>query len=521
MTDASNPSPERAGLRWAVLSGTILVAIAVAVLLRDPLLLWFYGPPEQGQQRSDSRAQPGVAHYTCPMHPSIKQHEPGRCPICGMDLVAVSEEQQRQGIVLLDDARRQSIGVRTHTIAEAPMRRELRAPGRVVYDESRLHDVSLKVQGWVTRLSVDRVGQRVTRGQSLLTVYSPELYAAQLDFLLAQPTSAGSPAAPSRGSLAPLANSARQRLRLLGMSDTQIEQLATSKSALESISIPAPAGGIIIEKNVVDGASIEPGMRLYRIADLESVWLEADVYEADLPLTHAGQQVVVRLEHLPEQPVKAVIDSIYPFLDPATRTARVRVRIDNERLELRPGMYASVALDADLGTRLQVPSSAVIYTGPRRLVFVDLGEGRFRPQEIAIGVESAGMYEVLSGLKAGDVVASSGVFLLAAEARIAAATSYWDAPSPQPAEAEPNPAAPPPPAEARPKRAAPSGPTGQPASRSTTPAERTPMPAPTPEPAPAAVYSCPMHPEVTSDTPGRCPKCGMNLELTAPKAAPQ
>jgi len=514
MTHAQSPSSGRAGPRWAVLAGTSLVAIALAVLFRDPLVAWFYGPSGQAHERAERRAAPGVAHYTCPMHPSIKQHEPGRCPICGMDLVPVTEEQQRQGIVMLDDARRQSIGVRTYTVAVAPMRRELRAPGRVVYDESGLHDVSLKVQGWVTHLSVDRVGQRVTRGQTLFSVYSPELYAAQLDFLLAQPSSVASLPAQSRGSLAPLAGSARQRLRLLGMSDAQLEQLTTSKTALESISIPAPAGGIVIEKNVVEGASIEAGMRLYRIADLQSVWLEADVYEADLPFTRAGQPVVVRLEHLPEQPIKAVIDSIYPYLDPATRTARVRVRIDNDRLELRPGMYASVALDADLGTRLQVPSSAVIYTGPRRLVFVDLGAGRFRPQEIAIGIESAGMYEVLSGLQAGDVVASSGVFLLAAEARIAAATSYWDAPAerePKPAAAS-NPSPPPGPADEGPKPAAPPVPAKRPTSRTTPAGERAPIRVPADAPAP--IYSCPMHPEVTSDTPGRCPKCGMNLEPT-------
>jgi hypothetical protein len=200
-------------------------------------------------------------------------------------------------------------------------------------------------------------------------------------------------------------------------------------------------------------------------------------------------------------------------------------------------MYASVALDADLGTRLQVPSSAVIYTGPRRLVFIDLGQGRFRPQEIAIGVESAGMYEVLSGLKAGDVVASSGVFLLAAEARIAAATSYWDAPpepgansvqspasAPSPISA-PNPVPAPSPVPAPNPISAPEPPVPEPQPAPAPGARKAPSAKRTPEravpQAPAAVYSCPMHPEVMSDAPGRCPKCGMNLELTAPKPSAQ
>jgi Cu(I)/Ag(I) efflux system membrane fusion protein len=502
MTEHPHASPRRAGIRWAVTTGIAVLAIATAVLFRAPLTAWFSAPADH---RHASPADPGVAYYTCSMHPSVKQQAPGRCPVCGMDLIAVSREQQRQGIVTIDESRRQLIGVRTQAVSMAPMHRELRALGRVVYDESRLTDVSLKVQGWVTRLSVDRVGQRVTRGQALFTVYSPELYAAQLDFLLAQPTPNAGEAARRSGGLAPLAGSARQRLRLLGMSDAQIEQLARTKTALESISMPAPASGVIIEKNVVEGAAIEPGMRLYRIADLQSVWVEADVYEADLPLLRVGQPAVVQLDPLPEQRIEGVIDSIYPYLDPSTRTARVRVRLENDRLELRPGMYASVELDADLDARLQVPSSAVIYTGPRRLVFVDLGEGRFRPQEVTIGIESAGMYEVRSGLQSGDVVATSGVFLLAAEARIGGATSYWDTPTPPSPPSAAPPATPDATPEAAPPPASPPARSGRAALRMRARA-----------PAPAPLYSCPMHPEVTSQTPARCPKCGMQLQATSP-----
>jgi Cu(I)/Ag(I) efflux system membrane fusion protein len=217
-------------------------------------------------------------------------------------------------------------------------------------------------------------------------------------------------------------------------------------------------------------------MRLFRIAALSKVWVEADVYEGDLAHVHVGQSVKVALDYLPGQSYTAKVAYIYPYLDPKARTGRVRVELANQNFELRPGMYASVEIAADPAPSLQVPASAVVYTGPRRLVFLDLGQGRFRPQEVRVGTEADGKYEVLEGLHAGDTVATSGVFLIAAEARITTATKYWENSNDTP-------------------DAAASG-------------EATPMPVP----GPAAVYSCPMHPEVESAAPGKCPKCGMTLE---------
>jgi Cu(I)/Ag(I) efflux system membrane fusion protein len=167
-------------------------------------------------------------------------------------------------------------------------------------------------------------------------------------------------------------------------------------------------------------------MRLYRIARLDKVWVEADVYEADFAHVRVGQSASVSLDYLPGQAYEAKISYVYPFLDPTTRTGRVRLELANKAHELRPGMFATVTLASKAESRLQVPSSAVVYTGPRRLVFVDLGEGRFRPQEVQIGRQADGMLEVRSGLSAGDRVATSGVFLIAAEARISTAAQYWN-----------------------------------------------------------------------------------------------
>ncbi|MBV9945955.1 MAG: efflux RND transporter periplasmic adaptor subunit [Myxococcales bacterium] len=405
-----------------------------------------------------------------------------------MSLVPVSKEQQEQGIVLLDEARRQLIGVRTEAIERAPMRSRFRAVGRVAYDESTLADVSLKVHGWIKKLYVNETGQRVERGQPLFTMYSPELYNAEQDFLLAarQPGDPG--AAPGPGRADSLRSASRQRLHLLGLTDAQIDAIDRSGKATEDLAIPAPASGFVIEKNVVDGASFDAGMRLFRIAALNKVWIETDVYESDLAHVRVGDPAAVTLDYLPGRAYSAKVAYVYPFLDPAARTGRVRLELANKDFDLRPGMYASVELGTDLGSRLQVPAAAVVYTGPRRLVFVDLGEGRFRPTEVQVGSEANGMYEVRSGLAPGDRVATSGVFLIAAEARIRTATKYWDDDSTDASAAPPAPAAAPAPAPA-------------------------PARAPAPAPAPAPVdYTCPMHPDVHSKAPGKCPRCGMDLE---------
>jgi membrane fusion protein, copper/silver efflux system len=426
-----------------------LVLVTAGVMLQRPLAAWFAGegagssgggnaisahtvgssdaPKPIGSSTTDADSG-AVDHYTCSMHPSVKQPGPGTCPICGMDLVPVTKAQEEQGSVMIDEARRQLIGVRIGSVVEGPMRRAFRAVGKVTYDESALTDVTLKVRGWINKLYVSQTGQRVSVGQPLFLLFSPELFSAEQDFLLATqgngtvPIAAG--AAPGR--LEMLGRAARQRLHLLGLSDAQIDALQKSGTPSESISFPSPASGFVIEKDVVEGAAIDAGMRLYRIAELKKVWVEADVYEADLARVRVGQSATVTLDYLPGRSYPAKISYIYPFVDPTARTGRVRVELANKELELRPGMYASVSLASDAEPRLQVPVGAVVYTGPRRLVFVDLGGGRFRPQEVQIGAEADGMYEVLDGLHAGDRVATSGVFLIAAEARISTAAKYWD-----------------------------------------------------------------------------------------------
>lgn len=362
-----------------------------------------------------------VAHYTCSMHPSVKQQSEGTCPICAMNLTPVTREEVETGTIFVDEIRRQRIGVRTAAATRRNVKLQIRAVGQVRYDETRLSDVNLRMSGWVQRLQVNETGQRVRRGQTLFTLYSPELYAAQLEYL----TAVRRRGEGTSDTFANLTRASRSRLRLLGMTDGQIGEIEQRNEAWENVPILAPSSGFVIEKNVVEGARVEAGALVYRIADLSRVWIDAEVYESDLPHVRVGQQAVVQLPYVPNQTYQGRVDYIYPTLEGQTRTGRARVVLENRNLELKPDMYANVELEVDLGERLVVPDSAVIYTGPRRLVFVDLGEGRLRPKVVKLGVHTPGFYEVTEGLVAGEVVVISGNFLIAAESRIRSASDYW------------------------------------------------------------------------------------------------
>jgi Cu(I)/Ag(I) efflux system membrane fusion protein len=367
----------------------------------------------------------GVAFWTCPMHPSVKSADPGRCPLCGMDLVPVTRGEVASGVVIVDQARRQLIGVETAAVSRRALAASIRAVGRVAFDETRLADVSVKYRGWIGRLHADEPGQAVRKGDPLFTLYSPELYAAQQDYLtaLASQRAAGGTTAPQRADY--LVRASRERLRLWDLAPAQIEGLATSGEPVEHIPILSPVSGFVLEKNVVAGSVVEPGMKLFRIAGLDRVWVEAEVYESELARVEVGQSALVTFPYLPGKSYPGRVGFVSPFLDAASRTGRVRVELANPGLELKPDMYANVELASDLGERLVVPEESVLYAGPRSFVFVDLGEGRLQPRRVELGVEQGEWVEVLSGLAEGDTVVTSGNFLIAAESRLKAAIEQW------------------------------------------------------------------------------------------------
>jgi Cu(I)/Ag(I) efflux system membrane fusion protein len=370
-----------------------------------------------------------ISHYTCSMHPSVHKEGPGTCPICSMDLVPVTREEVATGTIVLGTQRVQQIGVRTGRVARRVTQGEIRTVGRVVLDETRLEDVTVKFGGWIEDLRVNETGQPVRRGQTLFTLYSPELYAAQQEYLVAlrSQRAAQGTAAPDRADY--LVQAARQKLALWDLTAGQIRQIAERGQPLRSVPVLSPASGYVLEKNVVEGAAVQPGMPLFRIGGLDRVWVEADVYEAELPRVALGQPARVTLPYQPGQVFPGRVGLVLPTLTPETRTGRVRIEIANRPgpggVQLRPGMYTDVFLDVPVRDALLVPESAVLYTGPRALVFLALGEGRFQPREVKLGAKQGDAYEVVSGLAEGDVVVTSGNFLIAAESRLKAATELW------------------------------------------------------------------------------------------------
>ncbi|HEX2163962.1 MAG TPA: efflux RND transporter periplasmic adaptor subunit, partial [Thermoanaerobaculia bacterium] len=366
-----------------------------------------------------------VAFWTCPMHPSVGAAEPGRCPLCGMDLVPVTRGEADSGVVIVDAGRRQEIGVTTTTVTVRPLGGTLSAVGRVTFDASRLTDVTVRIGGYIEELHVDRPGQPVRRGQPLFTLYSPELYAAQQELLtaLASQRAAAGTTAPERADY--LVRAARERLRLWDLSAEQIDRVISSGQAIERLPVLSPASGHVVEKDVVAGAAVEPGMRLYRIAALDRVWVEAEVYESELSRVAVGQPATVTLPYLPGKTFHGRVGFVYPYLDGESRTGRVRIELANTDGLLKPDMYANVELTTGLGERLVVPRSAVLHAGRRSFVFLDLGEGRLRPQQVETGVAEGEWVEVLSGVEEGDTVVASGNFLVAAESRLRSAIEQW------------------------------------------------------------------------------------------------
>jgi Cu(I)/Ag(I) efflux system membrane fusion protein len=338
---------------------------------------------------------------------------------------AAGDAPNEDAVVQMSAARRQSIGVVVAAVQRQPLSLPVRAVGKVVVDESRLTDVTVKYKGFIGHLYVDRPGQAVRKGQPLFSLYSPELYAAQQEYLIALRSQGAAQAtsAPDRADY--LVGAARQRLLLWDLTPAQIDRLATGGKAIAEVPILSPAAGVVVSKNVVSGSAVEPGMQLFRLAALDQVWVEAEVYESELALLRPGDHGLVSFPYLPGRNLVGTIAFVYPFLDPTSRTGRVRIELRNPGLDLKPDMLANVTLTKSLGERLVAPQDAVLYSGDRTFVFLDLGDGRLRPQRVTLGQPAGELVEVVAGLHAGDRIVISGNFLVAAESRLKLAMEQW------------------------------------------------------------------------------------------------
>jgi Cu(I)/Ag(I) efflux system membrane fusion protein len=281
------------------------------------------------------------------------------------------------------------------------------------------------VGGWIETLHASALGAHVTKGEPLFTLYSPELYSAQAELLQALRSQEAARGTAGSGRSDALVRAARTRLRLWDVPEPEIAALVRRGAPAETIAFRAPASGTIVEKAVVQGAAVEPGVRLLRIAPLGRVWIEADIAESEQGILRVGQRAAVRLPSAPGVTRDATVAWVSPTLDPATRSVRVRLVLANEDGALRPDAFAEVELRVPLGERLLVPASAVLYAGPRRVVFVDLGDGRLRPTEVVLGPGDGESFEAVSGLEEGQQVVVSGNFLVAAESRLKSALEGW------------------------------------------------------------------------------------------------
>src|SRR2546427_5593780 len=330
------------------------------------------------------------------------------------------------GAVAIPAVTRQLIGVRTAPVSYAPLEQEIRAVGTVEYDERKLTKVNLRVSGWIEQVFVNAIGQSVRAGQPLLTLYSPDLLATQDEYLLAVKAQAqleGSPVAEARQQAAALVASARERLRLWNLTDEQIAAIERRGKAERVLAVYAPSSGIVLKRQALPGNYVEPGTTLYELADLSTVWINGDIYESEIPSVKLNQPAEVTFETYPGEAFRGKVTYIYPYLNEATRTVRVRMEFPNPHLQLKPGMYGNVVLGVDAGRRLVVPKEAVLDSGLRQLVFLVTGRVGYQPYPVKLGrwgQESEGRLE---GGRGGDRRVTSASCLRDAERQLASAGS--------------------------------------------------------------------------------------------------
>ena len=478
--------------------------------------------------------------YTCSMHPQVVQDRPGNCPICGMTLVPmrkqsssapgkegaarkikyykstmligeisqtprkdsmgmnmvpVYEGEGESQTISVDPVTVQKMGVRTASVTKGPLRRVIRTVGTIDYNETALADVTTKFRGWIENLYVDSTGKQVRKGEPLFDIYSPDLYSAQNEYVLALNQTGGSG----------LKGSALQKLRLFDISQDQIAALEKTRQPQRTLRVDAPIDGIVVEKMAVKGQMVDAGMKLYRLADLGIVWVQSQIYEQDLALLKVGQEAEVTLSYLPDRKFQGRITYIYPTVDEKTRTARVRMEFHNPGFFLKPGMFATVELHAELEPEaLLVPDTAVLRSGDKNTVFVALENGKFEPRTVTLGPRGENdLYQVLSGLNEGERVVTSGQFMLDSESQLREAIQKM---------LSPNVSLSPPPQQATSAQSA------------VSPIPATQIATGTQEYVCPTEYSCPMpeHMNITYNHGGKCPICGMTLipKPQQQKAAP-
>jgi multidrug efflux pump subunit AcrA (membrane-fusion protein) len=415
------------GARLVSMLAFAILAVAIGWVGRGWLAPAGHTQAAGGSSAAQAGPCPGGAqarYWKAPMDPTYVREAPGKSPM-GMDLVPACEDEggTSAGTVRVSPDMVQNIGVRTARVERRDLSRRVRAVGRVDYDERLVDHVHTKIQGWVERLYVEYEGEMVKRGQPLLELYSPELVSTQEELLLAARYRDMTSESPfpdvSRGGSA-LFEATRRRLELWDIPERDVDRLLSTGEVRKSLTLYAPSSGVVTHLMVRKGMEVSPNNNLYTIADLSRVWLHADVYEYELPWIATGQKGRVELSYLPGRSFEGEVTYVYPFLDPKTRTARVRIELANDDLTLKPDMFANVTIETEVHRGvLAIPEEAVIRSGQRNLVIVALAEGRFEPRDLEIGIDSGdGWLEARAGLHEGEKIVTSGQFLIDSESKL-------------------------------------------------------------------------------------------------------
>ena len=402
----------------------IITSIFVVIAGVSALFLagFFFNKP----QNTTSQTQTVHQHGAVPQKPANNMEN-----MSGMNRGATSSQETPQlpplPTINIPYDKQQMIGVQTGIASVQPMMKQIRTIGRVSYDETKLATVNTKFEGYIEKLYINTTGEYVRKGQPLAEIYSPELLSTQMEFInLLKWQHKDKTVSNYKDDIDQmLSNDAqnvisasKQRLKLFGITEQQINNIEKTEQPKRTLTVYSPVRGYVIQKQALQGTKVESGQALFDVADLSTVWILADIYEQDLPLIREGQKAAINFPYYPGKTFIATINYVYPTLDNVSRTAKARFTIPNSKGIFKPQMYSDMEISIGLGSQLAVPESAVINTGKRQIVYVDLGNGNFQQRVVKTGQRANGMIQILSGIKAGEVVSTSANFLIDSEARL-------------------------------------------------------------------------------------------------------
>ncbi len=432
---SSHQPPPGAGtmniVRWvlfAALSVLALISMASYVSYR-------LGSRSPGAKSAKSAAAPAV--YRCPMHPAYTSDKPGECPICGMSLEKVVADEGHEAGRSMGDVpglapvnmtpeRVQLIGVRLAGVEQKALGATLDLVGFVAPDEGRIRKVQIRVSGWVSKLFVNRTGEPVRVGAPMLTLYSPELYQSESEYLIAR--GEGSQTS-GHSMLSETADATRERLQLLGVPTEELDRLDRERTATTHLTLRSPVSGTVLARGVVEGQYVGPDTPLLTVVDLSRLWVLADLYEMDFLRVRAGDRGSFRSDAIPDRSFDGTVELVNPTVSNETRTLKVRMGVTDPSGQLRPGMYGHVVVQGPAVQALVIPDEAVIRAGDRMVyVFLSRGGGHFEPRQVQMGRREGDRVQILHGLALGDTVVSSASFLIDSESRLKAAIEGMGAP---------------------------------------------------------------------------------------------